>query len=184
MWMTVDPGFGGTGYAVWHDRTRKRLLYDPPAAHGVINPPSAEKELEERGAWLFSEFKRTIIRYTGMWQKIGQPITIYIEWPEFFGSTGKGHSAAGRGDFAKLLFAASCIAGAAFSQECDVHFIPVTMWKGQLPKSVVAKRVARCLKCPANRYPNHAMDAVGLGVWVMQNLSSGTSTPTASVLRC
>lgn len=159
-WIAVDPGFGGTGWAVWPLRRRIRIAH--PESTGTVNPPkSGEMEEEERAGFLFNELLR-------LFDRIG-PDRVFIEWPEFFPGT-KGHTSAARGDFTRLVLAASIVASAGWWAKAKVHFVPVTMWKGQLTKVVVAKRVAKALQCQTNRYPNHVMDAVGLGLWVMRNL--------------
>jgi len=152
--ITVDPGFQGTGWASWSINDWSRTV--GPVNYGVIKPQKTG-DLEERGRSLFR-------------QLIALPINgfkaVFIEWPQFFATSGIGHTTASTGSLGALYLAASTVAAAAWSCSIPAVFIPVTDWKGQLSKKQVTWNISQQLKCPRNTFPNHVADAVGIGLYL------------------
>lgn len=152
--ITIDPGFNGTGWAsweaeLWDDKTRG------PINWGVMRTKKF-KSLEERG---YAYYEGALLLFSTI-----KPTVAYVEWPQFFASTGLGHTAAGRGDLGMVYFAASIIMAAAWVHDVAIYQITVRSWKGQLSKEQIAYRVSKALQCPMNKFPNHALDAVGIGL--------------------
>lgn len=148
--VSIDPG-REIGVAVWDSRRWKRLV--PPVATGVVRPLSWKlpyhTRVEQQGVILFELLERY------------RPIThVYAEWPMFMESE-KGFMAAMDGDLVKLTYCTGFIG--ALSMALGAIFVPVEIrdWKGQLPKNVVELRIRKML---GRAYPNHAADAVGIGL--------------------
>lgn len=98
-------------------------------------------------------------------------LDVYCEYPRFFESP-VGTVSARRGDLGKLYTAVGYLHG------CLSHlirgtfcYVPVTLWKGQLPKSVVESRLRNRWGDWMNQsnISSHAIDALGIGAWVMEH---------------
>lgn len=147
--MTVDPGFGGTGWAFWRG--------DKFPITGCIREKKKNKiaSEEDRLSFMWSNFKALLATY--------KPIKCYLERPEFWNSA-HGMVSASSGS---LLFLQGLTAG--YAQVCqqdliEFKLIPPRLWKGQLDKVAVAFRVLRINK---TKYPNHITDAVAMGFSLM-----------------
>ena len=94
---------------------------------------------------------------------------VFIEWPEFEPSA-RGRAAANRGDLGKLYLSASVVAAAGYETGKTVRPIPVSVWKGQLPKKIVAERITDRIGRDAVKelkIVSHGFDAVGIGHYVI-----------------
>jgi hypothetical protein len=91
---------------------------------------------------------------------------VVIELPQVF--EGALHSAiAQRGDVVKLSYLAGAL-GAAAGTQAHVYPIPVTEWKGQATKAVIARWVRKEL--PDVQLEKDEIDACGIGLWAMGRL--------------
>lgn len=143
MKLTIDPGISGTGWALWDDKWKLK-------AHGVINAPS-KFPWEDKCRCVMKQ-----LRSIG-W-KIEGRTEAWVELPKQMGGA-RGAATAAGGSLRKLTVLVGMI-----MNEFDARTIEVNDWKGQLPKEVVAKRVMAILpNCTAK---SHAMDAVGIGLYV------------------
>lgn len=92
---------------------------------------------------------------------------VACEYPEFFANQRGFHTAAG-GDLVAMSYCVGRVAG--FSQHClgsKFTPVPVTKWKGQLPKHVVAKRIRERLDVSKlTTKMSHDWDACGIGLFV------------------
>lgn len=150
LWMTVDPGLQGTGYAVWR-------YYDLTET-GVIKPRGKE--------WWERAHEVAQILYL----RCTDAIVVYVEHMEYFG--GSKNLAWKTGDLQRTTYLEGCIAG-RFNEANTVIPIPVRDWKGQLPKDVVIRRIQRELgkeTCEDLGIVTHAWDAVGIGLWAQNRL--------------
>ncbi len=94
----------------------------------------------------------------------------YVEWPEFRGSSAKGHAAAARGDLTALAFAAGWFLRTLKEHtrgRCECHVLPVSTWKRSMKKDQVTQRVGLALMHDRVQMPvSHAIDAVGMGLFI------------------
>lgn len=99
----------------------------------------------------------------------------HYELPVFYDDAG-GHMAAKKGDLGKLMRSVGRIEELCRRQSVRYFEHPVPRWKGQLPKTVVNRRICRILeKVCRPRDPKacleelgcktHAWDAVGIGLF-------------------
>ena len=147
MILTVDPGVN-TGWAIFNN--------DPedvkPVAFGVLRITSIrEVALRMKLAY---EFRRHTCRYA--------IDTMIIEGVRSWGSSSTSSAATASGDLFYLAHLIGNIECAFFSRVKDIRLPSVGEWKGQLPKEVVRKRVERITGISP---PEHACDAVGIGLW-------------------
>lgn len=155
----IDPGIGGTGYAVWS--YGEFLSYESgdtlcgPNEYGVINCKDVNVQLEE--------FKRMIARF--------RPLLIHIEDAAFMPGSVKGQAAAKTGSVVKLAQYIGRLQQICADLDCEAELISVMKWKGTLPKKVVWDRIFKVL--PDLKAKSHALDAIGLGLWKMGVINQG-----------
>jgi len=143
--LTVDPGFGGTGWAYW--------LGNEYPIFGVIKERAKIKSRsdEERLSLLFQEFRILLRQYN--------PLGVVLESMQLWTSL-TSQTSASRGD----LFLLQTLVGGycAVSTEFSISFRMLTpmQWKGQLSKEALRSRITLINN---QRYPDHAEDAVGIG---------------------
>jgi len=142
------------GWAYW-DQQQVILTDDMcfPNRVGLLRAPR-KLDLTERARWLANELT----------DRIGNDILfipdIVCEYPSWHG----GPLGWQTGDLQKLVFLVGVMAG-FFS---DNHFTPVTPkeWKGQLPKSVVVRRLIKRFGTGVTAtWERDMWDAVGIGLW-------------------
>lgn len=154
--LAIDPGVGGTGWALMKADSARLVNYG--TLHG-------------KGVWA-QKAKQIMIGFEKLFavreDYIGQ---VYIESPVFMRGFG-GYTTASTGDLVKL----SMLCGAMYlhalkKEEHGVMLVEPSKWKGQLPKKVCNQRVSRILEqihpYEVGRVSNHALDAVGLGLWAL-----------------
>ena len=160
----VDPGFGGTGWAYFpRVATRRRQKPLPPEAMNVLHYDSAIKSLKDDADWvlamrhLHSQFLCKLDDYL--------PAVVHIEFASLWQSA-KSHASANRGDLFKLTALIGAYAAACMQVGCEIRFVRVAAWKGQLPKRVVRARIDRAWGNFAGRtgLRDHETDAVGMGL--------------------
>jgi Holliday junction resolvasome RuvABC endonuclease subunit len=143
--LTVDPGFGGTGWAYW--------VGNEYPIFGVIKERARIKLFsdEVRLTLLFQEFRILLGQY--------KPTAVILESMQLWTSL-TSQTSASRGD----LFLLQTLVGGycAVSTEFSTPFQMLTpmRWKGQLSKEALRSRI---LLITNVRYPDHAEDAVGIG---------------------
>lgn len=176
-WMTVDPGLGGTGWALWSGAEPKTVIgrVQYPLSSGAITTDLPHDSWIRRVDDIAYQLMRVMYFHNPVKR-------LYVEQPEFF-EGGKGMTAARRGDLVKLVTTFGAILGrcAQFSQspfDLDGHtcnFIPVEIikWKGNLDKAVCNERVAKRLPDfkPKRIVSTHEWDAIGIGLYLTGNFS-------------
>lgn len=151
MWkhvLTVDPGLGGTGLAFWPTLSRcsrARL----PAWTRVVN--AGRMSWQER-AFEIAEHVRNLSVSAGI---------VFIEIPRLWTGSKTSRASASRGDLTKLSVLAGAILHAMRLTPREIVTAFPSDWKGQLPKPAVDARIQRAL---GRQYPDHAADAVGMGL--------------------
>lgn len=170
MFLTIDPGLGGTGLCVSGD-----ALF--PVHTEVIDSKSFGSSWTDRA----TEIADQLDSFADKW-KLEE---VYIELPAFFTSAKGASCAAGKNGGDSDLVKLSVLVGRFYElfhrRGIPVEFIRINDWKGQLPKRVVAQRVANRLKCKPDAFPNHVMDAVGMSLHVKNCFSANTGTNTAAL---
>jgi Holliday junction resolvasome RuvABC endonuclease subunit len=154
--LTIDPGTQALGWAVCDLSGGVRRV-----ASGAL----VQERVKGRGDWL----RRVDEMVKGVVEIVERldPRVVVIEKPELFGS-GRGMAAAGSGSVEKLMamvytLRAVLICDAGFLTS-NVELVPVSRWKGQVPKSVTLLRVRRAF--PAWRGTTHdEADALGIALW-------------------
>lgn len=93
---------------------------------------------------------------------------VIMEYPTAFISN-RGQTAIESGSLVKLSMSAGALACAVCSGASSVEYVKPQQWKGQLPKSVVEKRIKRKLHKVQgiDQIKSHAVDAVGIGLYGM-----------------
>jgi len=157
--LAIDPGLNSLGWAYWERTPSVR----PPHRVGLIKAPR-KLELTARALWIAKELDQA------MWDlgPMGGSVSVYetdfvSEFPSWHGIQ-LGWAA---GDLQKLVFLVGVLAG--YFKEAK-SFTPVTPkdWKGQLPKSVVTRRLIKRYGPGATRnWEKDVWDAVGIGLWKM-----------------
>lgn len=150
MMLSIDPGVGGTGFAVWQ---RGKLT-----EAGTIHFDGNLIHWEDKARDILLKFS-SLLRFHDV-------DDLVIEYPSFMGGTG-GHMVASSGDLVKLAVLTGMITGSAILQGVAVEPVPVGNWKGQLPKAVCVNRIKKILPAWAllGKLSDHAWDAIGIGLW-------------------
>jgi hypothetical protein len=156
--LTIDPGFGGTGWAFWTGG-----LYP---ITGCITEPRKMKSRtkEERLTLEFKQFKMLLSIY--------EPERVFIETMELWTGSLMSRTAASTGD---LFFLQTLVGGfAAITLDDPRRSLQLSTpqrWKGQLSKDAIRARI-RLIQTEHGEagkyedYPNHAEDAVGMGYYL------------------
>jgi len=134
--LTVDPGFGGTGWAFWKG--------DDSPLTGVFKPEDLMN-----GFALFDDLLTRM-----------KPELAIIEDCEVWGGSGKSVAAVNSGALFVLQALLGGYAGICFSHGIAFQFIKAKKWKGQLPDTAVDKRIFRI---NGQKYRHHESSAVGIG---------------------
>lgn len=145
--LTIDPGQGGTGIALWD-----KLEFDKECALPFLTASFVKKDAHA----FYQVFEELVKRYNVK--------SAFIENAHYHGSgSAKGQMVAQSG---ALVVLAKFIGGAEailWRAGVSVRVVDVMEWKGQLPKEVVNMRILRVWPdCSAT---NHDWDAVGIGMW-------------------
>ena len=155
--ISIDPGVGGTGYAVWEQSevfTTANLL-----TFGTLHFKTGQTE------WL--EKAQTI---TGLLEHLmaEHPLKMFvIEYPNFMQGSG-GRMVAASGDLVKLSVLTGMLINVGSRQCRTIRLVSPNEWKGQLPKSVTASRIKRTMGWTSKQTlkpSDHALDAIGIGLW-------------------
>lgn len=96
-----------------------------------------------------------------------KPHIVLIEEPQLFLGSAKGRAASNSGAVLKLVAMVYCMVGALKALITDkVITVPVRSWKGNVPKSITQKRVAKYWGCKSG--DDNITDAVGIGDWYIR----------------
>lgn len=156
--MTVDPGIGGTGVAIWSEVNRSKLV---PPTHSCSIKSMVKDTWENEIASIAAQF-RSLVQLT-------MPTIIYFELPVLMNSA-VGAVASQRGDLVKLSIAAGALIGAGFGQVRKFESVGISAWKGQLKKSEsthrILERLPRGYFAPYYKPTSHEIDAIGIGLHV------------------
>lgn len=168
--VAVDVGLTALGWARWNRALPAEAGGVPvaPDAAGVIELPSRR----DRDPW---DVRATAIMaeyVAGPWAGShggfgGPPRVQVIEWPAYWAGDAKGNAAAAGEALGKLYFMCGMHRRLGDSYGARTILVPVREWKGQMPKRVVARRIAAMIGCEdqgGRQFTEHAWDAVGIGL--------------------
>lgn len=128
-----------------------------PSTWGVLRIPQGG-ELDSRLEAMVLTFKREVLHHSiasTLWSAT-------IEFPGMWATSQTSVTSAARGDLFKLAALCGAFAVLLWENGTRVKFISPQEWKGQLPKDVVQQRLEK--RWGITGIPNHALDAVGMGV--------------------
>jgi len=149
----VDPSINLCGYSVFY---RKSLV-----DFGLIQTPQT-KNLEEKCLYICRFLKKKVESFKD------EGTVIAIEMPTTW-STSRGVPAKYGGALQKLFFCVGVLYGKLNNKRNKVILIPVGSWKGNAPKEVTFKRMAKKYKLrmdPTSKNFN-VVDAIGIGDHVL-----------------
>ncbi len=154
--MFVDSGSGGTGWATFYIPMLAEHPPLKPIATGVITSDADTWQM--RIAQITEDLPLMCAR--------SKAIYVVIEWPTLWAGSSKSHAAAASGKLLQLAAACGALIQGIHLMRYAVGIMLVTPneWKGQLTKPAVNARIMRAI---GETYPNHASDAVGMGLAVM-----------------
>lgn len=145
-WMSIDPGIGGTGWAMWEE---EKLV-----ASSSIKPRIKGKSWEQKAAAIIDQLRDVCNNC--------RPMQCFIEQPFIALDGGRAEISAKRQDVVKL----SILNGMIVQAIPNTHQVRVIDWKGQCPKHIFKKRIERYLSS-INYRPStttsHELDAIGIG---------------------
>jgi Holliday junction resolvasome RuvABC endonuclease subunit len=158
--LTMDPGIVGMGFAFWEQLERgKGIKARKPDVSGVIHGRRKED-------WLTRVTDMCIWLHGFMVANDVQ--NVVMEFVQLWGQSSVSMASATKGDLFKLAFLVGALYQTASSLlVLDPVIVKPADWKGQMGKDVVDKRIWRAVK---EAYPNHAADAVAIGLRIQGTL--------------
>lgn len=157
--LFVDPGIVGTGWAFFpYIDTCAGKVYYPPSEYGAINPKRSFSEWDAKVADICTWFDGLC--------SARKPKIVVLEYQEMWGASATSYASVQKGDLLKLTFLTGGLAEVARRNGARIPIlVQAKKWKGQLPKSVVLVRIGkRFPTLKTNLIPNHASDAIGMGL--------------------
>lgn len=158
--IAIDPSVSSCGIARWRFTTWARWEKAlPPEEVHLWHPPSKAKAWHEKMNWMARALDIYIAEADLPIHSVGCELPMMVR--------GGGEVVANSGALVKL----SCCVG-AFAGVCamhDVEFVPVPVhdWKGQLPKTMVNRRIKKLLGAANCReFRADIWDAVGIGLYM------------------
>jgi len=174
--LAIDPGLNGTGWAFWGPRTLSKKYVPPPTTVGVMR--KRHDTFVATANWLADELLFDVVRgnrkdvcSVHLSRACGcspaPPLVVTCEFPEY--QTGASRSMGWmRGDLQKLTYLVGVLGRMTYAAGAVFEPVPVSQWKGQLPKDVVTDRIINKLgnaACERLGIKTHAWDATGIGLW-------------------
>ncbi len=156
MWLTVDPGLRGCGFAYWRGASLMVAGFAPGAASGT-GPPvwaAAARAVVSRAP---SDEAVTLV--------VVETMKVYT------------HGSADPADLLELQGIAGTIGGMIVARGGESEGLDARTWKGQVPREITGNRVAKKILDrewwpfvqvpPRKTHLNDAMHAVGIGLYVL-----------------
>lgn len=144
--MGIDPGIAGSGWAIL--QTSPLALLESGVIRGF-----KDDDWENKGFYIANKLSTIRSDYSLS--------SICIEYPSFFQSA-HGEMVARKGDLVKLAWFIGVLNATLKGSE----LVPVEIWKGQLPKEVVNKRIVTILgKQKTYKLKSHDWDATGIALF-------------------
>lgn len=156
--LFVDPGIGGTGLALFAKLAAVGKKPWMPVMTEMLEPKSKhwQAKIEEVCSW-----------FSGIVHALDARLVV-IEMPETWGGDARSYAATTKqtkGEPAPLFKLTYLVGGMGeIARQATLSrplLISPRLWKGQLPKEVVHKRIFQTW---GNKYREHEADAVGMGL--------------------
>lgn len=162
--LTVDPGWH-TGWAWWtvpslayRESDKKKDADNCLTDLGVFNVSRAKgiKTTVDRINYMGDQFERLVNQL--------MPEMVWIEGTAVWSGSLKSMTAAKRGDIMTLSYLVGTYIRVCsqYGAECDLVTAPE--WKGQMTDEMVACKVEEVTDYGLDDYPQHTLDAVGIGL--------------------
>lgn len=151
--LAIDPGTHNTGYAFWHKLVPEKL----PMCTGVLKAPNNMPWVQ---CW-----NQQCERLDGILKDYNVQ-HMFLETVELWTGNATSVSSAGTGKLFKLAYLIGGMWRVAVQRDVHVQLCTATLWKGQLSKEAVIKRIKRHYG-PAIDLFDHQADAVGMGLHCM-----------------
>ena len=154
-WLTIDPGVGGTGFAVW-DCERFHELVEPVDS-GAIECDGSGCEWIEKVMRIGDLLRTTVCRKYVISH-------VFYEHPQFIEGP-RGIASARDGSLVKLSLIAGVVVASAAA---NARVVPVPLhWKGQMNKEKTERRIRQRLpNYQATDDVDHEWDAIGIGLFI------------------
>lgn len=170
--LAIDPGINGTGWALW-----RSTGHVAPDEVGVLRKrfegdgsfvPASNWLAEQLRVVINTRRKTCAVHHSRNCLCIAiPPMVVSCEFPEF--QTGASRSMGWmKGDLQKLTYLVGTLGHMTYMTGCVFEAVPVSRWKGQLPKDIVTDRIIEKLgnkTCERLGIKTHAWDATGIGLW-------------------
>lgn len=153
--IAIDPSINSLGYAVFDIREARLIKF------GQIESSEEEKKLS-----LERRIQKQLCELQGVLPGGEIKCLWVIEEPELFGgvvSTAAVHNSS----LKKLIMIVGALVWHAWQTQGFVQLIPVSTWKGQLPKHVTRERSEARHEIKFKKHHSDAADAVSLGDWYL-----------------
>ncbi len=161
--VAIDTGTVALGVALFDDSPGQRERLGPPLWAEVFTARKADDWMP-RLAWLHGQVEALVDRFVDLgWN----PRRYALEWPEFRASA-VGIAAAATSSLGQLAAACGWHSCAAVERYAEPVLVPVSKWKGSLPKKVVTARITGAIGLTdqdGTIIQSHAIDAVGVGLF-------------------
>jgi hypothetical protein len=141
--LAIDPGLHKAGLAWFKARTGELIETECIEGEGDMDTVVDAISLEMPGVFI-----------------------VVIEEPQQFSGSRKGQAARNSGAVLKLIALVYSIRQMALNLGKKVVLAPVTQWKGQVPKEVMARRLSKYYDL-SEMTPDE-IDAVGIGRWYLE----------------
>jgi hypothetical protein len=153
--LFVDPGLEGTGWAFFKyiDTKAKQAMRPADFAQYIskVKSPRFESKAEDICDW-----------FSGVCACL-KPKTVVFEMPELWSKSVKSQASAASGNLFKLVY---LVGGLGHVVHMSCISLPVlvnpSVWKGQLPKDVMQRRIQRAFDL--SKLGEHEADAIGMGL--------------------
>ncbi len=162
--LTIDPGMWRTGLAFWKFLSNGRVVTHP------VRTRLLQANKQHHWVRRSDEIIRQLCSFLATMGRYNIDLAI-IEMPGLWMDSEVSMAAAAKGDLFKLAVLIGRIEETIKCHEADagvtVVHVPPQMWKGQLPKRLVKKRIGWALH---KEYPDDVEDAVGIGLSIQDKL--------------
>jgi hypothetical protein len=155
MLLSVDPGVKTMGMVVLQVTHSGQV--EIAAAHVVDLGPNDKRPFDKQIENLIYALEIFAAPF-----KITE---VACEYPIFFQNR-RGMDTAAKGNLVEMAYCVGCVSGWARSFGATFIPVPVTDWKGQLPKPVVNERIAARIDTSLLSKKSHDWDACGIGLYV------------------
>lgn len=158
MWLSVDPGAGGSGVVLWRDEC---------TLVGSMNLRSSEASWHKSACHQIDTLEKRLSN--SQVDAMSRCRLLVCEFPQVWKGASAQASAA-RGDVCKLAAVSGMFGAFAHAHGMTLKYVEVNTWKGQLSKKLVKKRIQEVFtlmghKAATQDFSDHSWDAAGIGLF-------------------